>query len=164
MTGARRRSWFQPYRRCWQATATAASSHRMIFEYFRGYKLGLTATPKNYLKNIDPEKIRQDDPRELERRMLLDTYRTFGCEDGTPTFSYSLVDGVRDGFLINPIVVSVKTDITTELLSEKGYAVLVPAKDGEDAEETFVDKDFEKNFFSDATNQVFCQVFLENAL
>ena len=42
------------------------------------------------------------DPREVERRLLLDTYRTFGCESGEPTFRYSLLDGVYDGVLINP--------------------------------------------------------------
>lgn len=54
---------------------------RALFEYFLGYKLGLTATPKDYLKHLDTENI--EDPRELERRMLLDTYTTFGCESGT---------------------------------------------------------------------------------
>ena len=67
---------------------------RALFEYFLGYKLGLTATPKDYLKNIDTENY--DDPRELERRMLLDTYTTFGCESGVPTFRYTLADGARD--------------------------------------------------------------------
>lgn len=147
-----------------EAHRSINGNSRAVFEYFRGYKLGLTATPKNYLKNIDPEKIRQDDPRELERRMLLDTYKTFGCADGTPTFSYSLVDGVRDGYLINPIVVDARTDISTQLLSDEGYSVLVPAMDGEDVKEAFEGKDFEKKFFSEATNKVFCQVFLQNAL
>ena len=41
---------------------------RAVFEYFIGYKLGLTATPKNYLKNIDPEKLSAKDPRAWERR------------------------------------------------------------------------------------------------
>ena len=43
--------------------------------------------------------INHHDPREYERRLLLDTYRTFGCEDGQPTFRYSLLDGVKDGYL-----------------------------------------------------------------
>jgi type I restriction enzyme R subunit len=34
--------------------------------------------------------------------MMLDTYKTFGCVSGEPTYRYSLIDGVRDGFLINP--------------------------------------------------------------
>ncbi len=137
---------------------------RAVFEYFIGYKLGLTATPKNYLKNIDPQKLSAKDPRAWERRQLLDTYTTFGCLNGKPTFRYNLLDGVRDGYLINPIVADARTDITAELLSEKGYAVMVENEDGTKQEETFFQKDFEKKFFSEKTNRVFCQTFLENAL
>jgi type I restriction enzyme R subunit len=67
-----------------EAHRTISGNNRAIFEYFVGAKLGLTATPKDYLKGVntaDP----QHDPREYERRLLLDTYRTFGCDDGRPT-------------------------------------------------------------------------------
>ena len=47
---------------------------------------------------------------------MLDTYRTFGCDDGQPTFCYTLLDGVRDGYLINPTVIDARTDVTTKLL------------------------------------------------
>ncbi len=136
---------------------------RAVFEYFNGYKLGLTATPKDYLKGVDPEKVRENDPREIERRMLRDTYSTFGCEGGDPTFRYSLIDGVKDEYLINPRVLDARTEITTQLLSDKGYAVAITCEEGE-AEETFVSRDFEKKFFSEKTNRIFCQTFLENAL
>ncbi|RRQ20747.1 DEAD/DEAH box helicase family protein [Thiohalobacter thiocyanaticus] len=137
---------------------------RAVFEYFVGYKLGLTATPKDYLKKFDTASPTTRDPRELERRMLLDTYRTFGCESGEPTFRYSLLDGVKDGFLINPVVVDARTDITTQLLSDEGYAVLAVNEDEEDAEQTFYHKDFEKKFFSESTNRLFCETLLKNAL
>lgn len=137
---------------------------RAVFEYFVSYKLGLTATPKDYLKNIDPQKLSQKDPRAWERRQLLDTYITFGCQNGEPTFRFSLLDGVKEGFLINPIVSDARTEITTELLSEKGYAVMVEDVEGGESEETFFQKDFEKRFFSEKTNQVFCQTFIKNAL
>ncbi len=137
---------------------------RAVFEYFIGYKLGLTATPKDYLKNVDPQKLSAKDPRAWERRQLLDTYTTFGCPNGDPTFRYSLLDGVQDGYLINPIVADARTDITAELLSEKGYAVMVENEEGEETEETFFQRDFERKFFSEKTNRVFCQTFLENAL
>ena len=137
---------------------------RAVFEYFIGYKLGLTATPKNYLKNIDPEKFSAKDPRAWERRQLLDTYKTFGCESGEPTFRYSLLEGVRNGYLINPVVADARTEITTQLLSDKGYAVIITDEDGEEAEETFFGRDFEKKFYSEKTNTVFCRTFLENAL
>lgn len=136
---------------------------RAVFEYFHGYKLGLTATPKDYLKGVDIGKIKENDPREIERRMLRDTYATFGCEGGEPTYRYSLLDGVKDGFLINPRVLDARTEITTQLLSDEGYAVVQATEEGEETE-TFVSRDFEKKFFSDKTNHVFCQTFLENAL
>ncbi len=137
---------------------------RAVFEYFIGYKLGLTATPKNYLKNINPDDISRDDPKAWERRQLLDTYITFGCNDSEPTYKYSLIDGVKDGYLINPTVTDARTEITTDLLSDEGYAAIKTNEDGEEAEETFFQKDFEKKFFSEETNAVFCQTFLENAL
>lgn len=97
---------------------------RAVFEYFLGYKLGLTATPKDYIKNIDVERLKATDPRAWEKRQLLDSYKTFGCESGDPTYRYSLLDGVRDGYLINPTVVDARTDITTKLLADEGYAVI----------------------------------------
>jgi type I restriction enzyme R subunit len=147
-----------------EAHRSIGGNSRAVFEYFVGYKLGLTATPKNYLKNLDANKVSQKDPRAWERRQLLDTYKTFGCESGEPTFRYSLLDGVKDGFLINPIVADARTEITTELLSEKGYAIMVEDEEGNEEEQTFFHRDFEKKFFSEKTNQVFCRTFLENAL
>ncbi|MFC3282107.1 DEAD/DEAH box helicase family protein [Litchfieldella rifensis] len=136
---------------------------RAVFEYFVGYKLGLTATSKDYLKKFDAAKPTTRDPRELERRMLLDTYRTFGCESGEPTFRYSLLYGVSDGFLINPVVVDARTDVTTKLLSDEGYAVMAMTDEGDETEQSFYQKDFEKKFFSDATNRLFCETILANA-
>ncbi len=148
-----------------EAHRSIGGNSRAVFEYFIGYKLGLTATPRDYLKNFDPEN--QNDPREWERRILLDTYKTFGCENGVPTYRYSLLDGVNEGYLINPVVVDARTDITAQMLSDQGYAVLVSNGEGEESEEveeTFVKKDFEKSFFSDDTNRVFCETFLQNAM
>lgn len=147
-----------------EAHRSIGGNARAVFEYFVGYKLGLTATPKDYLKKFDKAKPTTKDPRELERRLLLDTYRTFGCESGQPTFRYSLIDGVKDGFLVNPLVVDAHTDITTQLLSDEGYSVMAVVEDEEDAEQTFYQKDFEKKFFSDPTNGVLCETFVKNAL
>lgn len=140
-----------------------AGNARAVFEYFHGYKLGLTATPRDYLKHVELDKINENDPREIERRMLRDTYSTFGCEGGDPTFRYSLLDGVKGGFLINPKVLDARTEITTQLLSDEGYAVAIATEEGEETE-IFVSRDFEKKFFSEKTNRVFCSTFLENAL
>lgn len=142
---------------------SVSGNSRAVFEYFNGYKLGLTATPKDYLKGVDIDKIRENDPREIERRMLRDTYTTFGCENGQPTFRYTLLQGVKDDFLRNPITIDARTEITTQLLSDKGYAVVKKNEEAEE-EEIFVSRDFEKKFFSKKTNAIFCKTFLEKAL
>ena len=147
-----------------EAHRSIGGNARAVFDYFVGYKLGLTATPRDYLRRFDSAKSGTRDPREAERRLLLDTYRTFGCENSQPTFRYSLLDGVKEGFLINPTVVDARTDITTELLSEAGYAVTLTDDAGNELEENYKQREFEKRFFSDATNQLFCKTFMENAL
>ncbi len=147
-----------------EAHRSIGGNSRAVFEYFVGYKLGLTATPKNYLKNINPADLSETDPRAWEKRQLLDTYTTFGCEHGEPTCRYSLIDGVREGYLVNPVIVDARTDITTRLLSEKGYAVIVKDDEGIEEEETFFQRDFEKKFYSEKTNTVFCKTFIENAI
>ncbi|SJZ96197.1 DEAD/DEAH box helicase family protein [Anaerorhabdus furcosa] len=140
---------------------------RAVFEYFLGYKLGLTATPKDYIKNIDVSKLKVTDPRAWEKRQLLDSYRTFGCESGDPTYRYSLLDGVNDPegpFLVNPKVYDARTDITTKLLAEEGYAILNQVDEQvEDAEETYFARDFEKKFFSEETNKLFVKTFMDYA-
>jgi type I restriction enzyme, R subunit len=145
-----------------EAHRSIGGNARAVFEYFVGYKLGLTATPKDYLKKHDENKTGRD-PRETERRLLLDTYRTFGCQSGQPTYRYSLIDGVKDGYLINPTLIDARTEITTQLLSGQGYAVLMANEDSEE-EGSFYHRDFERKFFSENTNAVFCKTFLENAL
>ena len=147
-----------------EAHRSIGGNARAVFDYFVGYKLGLTATPRDYLRGFDGAARLVHDPREAERRLLLDTYRTFGCESGQPTFRYSLLDGVKDGYLVNPTVIDARTEITTQLLAEDGFTVSFADDTGDEHEETFRQREFEKRFFADATNQVFCKTFLENAL
>ncbi len=146
-----------------EAHRSISGNARAVFEYFVGAKLGLTATPRDYLRRFNKDKPITKDPREYERRLLLDTYRTFGCEDSQPTYRYTLLNGVKDGFLINPTVVDARTEVTTELLSEKGFVVEFTDEEGENKKESFKQREFEKRFFSDATNELFCKTFLENA-
>jgi len=147
-----------------EAHRSIGGNARAVFDYFIGYKLGLTATPRDYLKRFNQAAPTTRDPREAERRLLLDTYRTFGCENSEPTFRYSLLDGVKEGFLINPTVVDARTEITTALLSERGFVVSFTDDTGENQQEEFKQREFEKHFFADATNQLLCKTFLENAL
>ena len=147
-----------------EAHRSINGNSRAVFEYFVGYKLGLTATPKDYLKNIDAKDLSQRDPRAWERRQLLDTYKTFGCDQGEPTYRYSLVDGVRDGYLVNPVVVDARTEITTQLLSDQGYAVMVENEEGEEEKQVYFQRQFERSFFSHLTNLQLCQTFMANAM
>lgn len=147
-----------------EAHRSIGGNARAVFDYFIGWKLGLTATPRDYLRRFDSSNPGTRDPREAERRLLLDTYRTFGCENSQPTFRYSLLDGVKEGYLINPTVVDARTGITTQLLSDEGFVVSFTDDTGEDQEQVFKQREFEKRFFADATNQLFCKTFLENAL
>ena len=146
-----------------EAHRSIGGNARAVFDYFVGYKLGLTATPRDYLRRFE-SKPNSRDPHEAERRLILDTYRTFGCESGQPTYRYSLLDGVKEGFLINPTVVDARSEVTTALLSEQGFVVDVVDDTGENQQESFKQREFEKRFFSEATNQIFCKTFLENGL
>jgi type I restriction enzyme R subunit len=109
---------------------------------------------------------RQNDPREYERRLLLDTYQTFGSDDGKPTFRYTLLNAVQHvpPYLCNPVTLDARTDITTQMLSDDGYAVtLPPNEDGQETEVAFGKKDYERKFFSDETNLSFIRCFFDNA-
>ena len=145
-----------------EAHRSISGNARSVFEYFVGYKLGLTATPRDYFRGVSAGVL---DPRETERRLLLDTYRTFGCETGEPIYRYSLLDGVKDGVLINPIVVDARTETTTQLLSEQGFTVIFTDEDSGEAQiGTFEHRDFEQRFFAESTNRLFCHTFMENAM
>ena len=145
-----------------EAHRSIGGNSRAVFEYFVGFKLGLTATPKNYLRGF--ESGNQDDQREYERRLLVDTYKTFGCEPGHPTFSYDLESGANDGYLIKPTLVDARTNITTELLSDEGYAVRVSDESGTEIEERFNEKHYEKKIFNEETNIAMCQALVENGV
>ena len=150
-----------------EAHRSIYGNSRGLIEYFIGYKLGLTATPKNFLRNIDIEKLEKEDPKNLEKRELNDTYITFGCSDGTPTFKYDLIKGVKQGFLISPSITDARTEITTKLLSEEGLEKKIIKKYEEnevEEEKIFFHTDFEKSFFSQNSNYEICKSFLENAL
>lgn len=144
-----------------EAHRSIGGNSRAVFEYFVGYKLGLTATPKDYLKGFDTEDV--DTQREFERRQLLDTYKTFGCSSGEPTFRFSLLDGVPK-YLVNPVIVDARTEITTQLLSDDGYAVHSTTEEGETIDEVYNERHYERRFFNDETNVAMCKAFIDNGL
>lgn len=131
---------------------------REVVQFFQATRIGLTATPKAYLKNIDINKLAQENPKTLEARQLRDTYHYFGCEPGEPTFRYDIIDAVKDPegpFLCMPKIVDVRTDITTKALEEVGWTVTVDEK-----EENYKIQDLERKIFTPHRNRVMCEVFL----
>jgi type I restriction enzyme, R subunit len=131
---------------------------REVVQFFQATRIGLTATPKAYLKNVDVEQLGRENPKALEARELRDTYRYFGCEPGEPTFRYDIAEAVKDPegpFLCMPKIVDVRTDITTKVLEEMGWAVTI-----NEQEENFKIQDLERKIFTPHRNRVMCDVFL----
>ena len=134
---------------------------REVVQFFQATRIGLTATPKAYLKNIDIEQLAEENPKGLEARQLRDTYHYFGCEPGQPTFRYDIVDAVKDPegpFLCLPKIFDIKSDITTQALSDKGWAVTI-----DEREESYKISDLERKIFTPARNRLMCEKFLEHA-
>jgi type I restriction enzyme R subunit len=134
---------------------------REVVQFFQATRVGLTATPKAYLKNINIEELQQENPKALEARLLRDTYNYFGCKPGFPTFRYDIIDAVKDPegpFLCLPKIIDLRSDITTKALDESGWAVVV-----NEQEENFKIQDLEKKIFTPARNRVMCEAFLKEA-
>lgn len=68
--------------------------YRYIFNYFDGFKLGLTATPRD----------------EADR----DTYELFHLRKGDPTYAYELDQAVNENWLVEPKAISVPTKFQRE--------------------------------------------------
>jgi len=134
---------------------------REVVQFFQATRVGLTATPKAYLKNVNIEELEAQNPKGLEARQLRDTYHYFGCKPGFPTYRYDIIDAVKDPegpFLCLPKIFDVRSDITTKALAESGWAVVI-----NEQEESFKIQDLERKVFTPARNRLMCETFLEEA-
>lgn len=134
---------------------------REVVQFFQATRIGLTATPKAYLKNINIQQLAEENPKALEARQLRDTYHYFGCEPGRPTFRYDIVDAVKDPegpFLCLPKIIDCRSDITTKALQEAGWTVAI-----NEQEENFKIQDLERKIFTPHRNRVMCDAFLREA-
>jgi type I restriction enzyme R subunit len=132
-----------------------------VVQFFQATRVGLTATPKAYLKNVNVKELESQNPKGFEARQLRDTYHYFGCEPGFPTFRYDIVDAVQDPegpFLCLPKIFDLRSDITTKALAESGWAVVVNEQD-----ENFKIQDLERKVFTPARNRLMCETFLREA-
>lgn len=131
---------------------------REVVQFFQATRIGLTATPKAYLKNVNIQQLAQESPKALEARELRDTYHYFGCDPGEPTFRYDIMDAAVDPegpFLCMPKIVDVRTDITTKALEEVGWTVTINEQD-----ENYKIQDLERKIFTPHRNRVMCDAFL----
>jgi len=134
---------------------------REVVQFFQATRIGLTATPRAYLKNINLDQLAVDDPKTLELRQLRDTYHYFGCKPGEPTYRYDIIDAVKDPegpFLCLPKIYDLRSDITTKALADSGWAVLISEE-----QENFKIQDLERKIFTPARNQLMCEAFLAQA-
>ena len=134
---------------------------REVVQFFQATRIGLTATPKAYLKNINAHKVAEENPKALEARELRDTYHYFGCEPGQPTYRYDIIDAVKDPegpFLCLPKIIDCRSDITTQALQDSGWAVVI-----NEQEENFKVKDLERKIFTPNRNRLMCESFLREA-
>ncbi|MFH1392620.1 MAG: DEAD/DEAH box helicase family protein [bacterium] len=149
-----------------EAHRSIYGNNRAIFEYFQAIKIGLTATPKDYLKNIDEKDLADTDPRKLEKRILFDTYKTFGCEKGEPSFRFDLKAAVnhQPPYLVNPIIYDKRSDKTNQMLSDQGWTdAFIDEVTGERVEETFKIRQLERKVFSDSLSRLIVDEFLKTS-
>lgn len=165
MTGRRYRTEFTPFHFDLvindEAHRSIYGDAREVVQFFQATRIGLTATPKAYLKNIDIDKLGSENPKALEARQLRDTYHYFGCEPGLPTYRYDIVDAVQDPegpFLCMPKIIDIRSDITTKALDDNGWAVMI-----DEREENYKIADLERRVFTPERNRVMCQAFLQHA-
>jgi type I restriction enzyme R subunit len=134
---------------------------REVVQFFQATRIGLTATPKAYLKNINLEELAAENPLGLDARQLRDTYHYFGCKPGFPTYRYDIIDAVKDPegpFLCLPKIFDLRSDITTKALAAGGWAVVV-----NEQEESFKIQDLERKILTPSRNRLMCESFLKEA-
>ena len=141
-------------------------AHRSIYgdskeavQYFQGTRIGLTATPNNYLHNVN---LGEQSSRAIEARALRDTYHFFECEPKSPTFKYDIISAANDPegpFLCQPKIERIDSMISSEALSKQGWEVEINEK-----EESYKIQDLEKKIFIPRRNELMCERLLEKAL
>ncbi len=103
--------------------------YQEIFEYFDGFLLGMTATPKN----------------EIDKN----TYGVFDLERGVPTFAYELEKAVEEGYLVNYSTLEYKTKIMEDGIHYNDLS----EEEKEEYENTFDDDELvEEDISSSAIN------------
>lgn len=120
---------------CHRGGANDEGSWREILEYFKpAVQLGLTATPKR-LDNTD-------------------TYKYFG----NPVYTYSLKDGIQDGFLTPFKVKRIQTTMDEYVYTPDDEVLEGEVEEGK----VYTGSDFNKNIVIEARERKIVQLMLEN--
>lgn len=120
---------------CHRGGANDEGSWREILEYFKpAVQLGLTATPKR-LDNAD-------------------TYKYFG----NPVYTYSLKDGIQDGFLTPFKVKRIQTTMDEYVYTPDDEVLEGEVEEGK----VYSGSDFNKNIVIEARERKIVQLMLEN--
>lgn len=90
--------------------------YRDLLNHFDALQIGMTATP-----NLGHYEFIND----KEKRLIRNTYEFYKCwnhvtKSGEPTFSYGIVDGIKDGWLASYQIYLAKSRITVEGVNYKG--------------------------------------------
>ena len=98
-----------------EAHRSIYKKYQAIFEYFDGFLLGLTATPRS---DIDKN-----------------TYKIFELQDNVPTYSYEYEEAVANGFLVDYHTIECSTGFIREGIKYNELS----KEDKEEFEDTFAD-------------------------
>ena len=121
-----------------EAHRSIYKKYQAIFDYFDGYLLGLTATPRN---DIDKN-----------------TYKIFELQDNVPTYSYEYEEAVSAGFLVDYHTIECSTGFIREGIK---YSEL-SEEEKEKFEETFKDDEEVEDTIS--SSAMFRWLFNENTI
>ena len=112
--------------------------YQAIFDYFDGYLLGLTATPRS---DIDKN-----------------TYKIFELQDNVPTYSYEYEEAVEAGFLVDYHTIECSTGFIREGIKYNDLS----EEDKEEFEDTFADDEDVTDTI--APGAMFSWLFNENTI
>ena len=121
-----------------EAHRSIYKKYQAIFDYFDGYLLGLTATPRS---DIDKN-----------------TYKIFELQDNVPTYSYEYEEAVNAGFLVDYHTIECSTGFIREGIKYNELS----DEDKEEFEETFKDDEEVEDTIS--AGAMFSWLFNENTI
>jgi type I restriction enzyme R subunit len=119
--------------------------YKSIFERFDALQLGLTATPTDFIDH--------------------NTFQLFDCEDGIPTFNYSLEQAIADKHLVNYRVLEAQTSFQISGIQAGQLPLPLQQQireEGLDPEEiNFEGTDIERKVTNTGTNNAIIREFME---